>query len=361
MKQSDSDLLQALHAGIFEEPLLQGFLAMLRERTGAFATTLIVRTIDREMVFYQSQSGGSPSHLHQLYLDEYAWDPLAYRHVQEGRVYRLPELIDPDDPVHRGMLKDLMAPQGLTDFCSVRVAEPSGAEAWLGCVGCGLMEAEAHALLDLTVPHLRIAMQTFIALERERLRTRVTSEAIGRLSFGWMLLDAHCRIMDCTPDIDSLMSRTGAMRRGPENRLVPASAAIGRDLAALVHAFATGAENRPRVLTLSRDPLVDMLVTTAPERAIVGTRPVALAYVRGDHWSQGRRYDQLGDLFGLTPSEARLAWAFAAGRSMNEAATELGISIETARTYSKRVFHKTGARGQADLVRIILTSLLAVM
>jgi len=39
----------------------------------------------------------------------------------------------------------------------------------------------------------------------------------------------------------------------------------------------------------------------------------------------------------------------------------MNISIETARTYSKKIFAKTGARNQAGLVRIILTSVLAIM
>ena len=39
---------------------------------------------------------------------------------------------------------------------------------------------------------------------------------------------------------------------------------------------------------------------------------------------------------------------------------ELGITIETARHYSKIIFAKTGARRQVELVRNILTSVLAI-
>lgn len=58
-------------------------------------------------------------------------------------------------------------------------------------------------------------------------------------------------------------------------------------------------------------------------------------------------------LFGLAPSEARLAAEIAGGASLSEAADRLGVTIETARNYSKRVFAKTRTRGQADLVRRI--------
>jgi DNA-binding CsgD family transcriptional regulator len=62
-------------------------------------------------------------------------------------------------------------------------------------------------------------------------------------------------------------------------------------------------------------------------------------------------------LHGLSRMEARLAWALCQGSSLNEAAEELGLTRETARNYSKRIYTKVGARGQADLVRLILTGI----
>ncbi|MFT3977068.1 MAG: hypothetical protein QM688_08160 [Sphingomonas bacterium] len=59
-------------------------------------------------------------------------------------------------------------------------------------------------------------------------------------------------------------------------------------------------------------------------------------------------------LHGLTRSEARLAAALAGGESIAEAAARIGLTIETARNYSKRIYAKTGARGQGDLIRLLL-------
>ena len=59
--------------------------------------------------------------------------------------------------------------------------------------------------------------------------------------------------------------------------------------------------------------------------------------------------------FGLAPAEARLAARLVDGDSLAGAAAALGLTIETARTYSKRLFMKTGTRGPSDLVRLILT------
>ena len=65
-------------------------------------------------------------------------------------------------------------------------------------------------------------------------------------------------------------------------------------------------------------------------------------------------------LFGLTTSEARLAIAMSQGKTITEAAGELNLTTETARNYSKRIYAKTDTRGQADLVRILLASVVAL-
>ena len=43
-----------------------------------------------------------------------------------------------------------------------------------------------------------------------------------------------------------------------------------------------------------------------------------------------------------------------------EAAEELGLTVETARNYSKKIYAKTDARGHADLVRVILSGVIAL-
>jgi DNA-binding CsgD family transcriptional regulator len=64
----------------------------------------------------------------------------------------------------------------------------------------------------------------------------------------------------------------------------------------------------------------------------------------------------LSGLFGLTRSEALLARALTSGKTLEESAQELGITISSARTYLKRAFGKTNTNRQAELIRLILTS-----
>jgi DNA-binding CsgD family transcriptional regulator len=58
---------------------------------------------------------------------------------------------------------------------------------------------------------------------------------------------------------------------------------------------------------------------------------------------------------GLSPAESGLAARLVNGLSLRQAAADLGISDNTARSHLKHVFAKTGARRQSDLVRRALT------
>lgn len=57
--------------------------------------------------------------------------------------------------------------------------------------------------------------------------------------------------------------------------------------------------------------------------------------------------------FKLTPSQARLAALLHDGVSVKQAASQLGITEGTARQYLRRIFAKTGANRQIDLIREI--------
>jgi DNA-binding CsgD family transcriptional regulator len=59
-------------------------------------------------------------------------------------------------------------------------------------------------------------------------------------------------------------------------------------------------------------------------------------------------------LYGLTPAEAKVAAGLAEGRTSAEIAARHSVSIGTLRNQLKAVFFKTGARRQAELVRLVL-------
>ena len=85
-------------------------------------------------------------------------------------------------------------------------------------------------------------------------------------------------------------------------------------------------EERPAVLVFIRDP----------------EAPIAVA--------------QLRELFGFTRTEAAVAAALGQGQSLEDIATDMGISLATVRTHLKRILAKTGTHRQAQAVALLARS-----
>ena len=63
---------------------------------------------------------------------------------------------------------------------------------------------------------------------------------------------------------------------------------------------------------------------------------------------------EVARIFGLTKTEARLTLAIVNGMTAAEYSEKYGISINTAYSQIKEVLAKTGARRQAELVKLVL-------
>lgn len=335
------ELLVPLHDGVFEQPMWHTFLARLRRAAGVEYAGIVLHSPDAgERVRLTSASVEWPAAL-----DALIGDPGAMR---EGRVYSGGELAE-------GVEIDAL---GLR---AMRIASGSGLDAVVVLAAARELGADIAGLLSALAPHLQVALRVFASLERERARSQMSAQLFARINFGWISLDAAGRIVDCDLQAERLLQQSGALARGHYDRLTPPSPQVDRQLTALVREFAANPRARPRAINLSHDPWIDILVAPLRVEALAGgTDAVAVVYFRGDRSSRDTRAEQLVDLFDLTPSEARMAWSMAQGLSIAEAAAEHGLTIETARNYSKRIYAKTGARGQVDLVRHVLTGVLAL-
>src|SRR5690606_15731499 len=66
------------------------------------------------------------------------------------------------------------------------------------------------------------------------------------------------------------------------------------------------------------------------------------------------------DLFTFTPAETALALELANGLSLEEAALKLGITRNTGRAHLRSIFAKTGIKRQAELVKVLLNSIVSL-
>lgn len=308
-----------------------------------------------------SSSGDIPANLIDLFAARYRNDQLLSRLMREGRVYALEELLEMGGEDDLRYFEEFLSPLGISHLRAMRLQDESGIDAWLIISASEPIGADVSNLLVALTPHLRAALRVLATLERERARSMISAQAFRRMNFGWISVDAKGRIVDMDDQAETMLRQSSVLRRGPYDRLTPQSPAIDRQLTALLREFSADRRARPRAINLSADPWIDMLVSPVRISGLSSDNTtVAVIYFRSDRTSSSDRQEQLCDLFDLTPTEARLAWSMAQGMTIAEAAEAHGLTIETARNYSKKIYAKTGARGQVDLVRHILTGVLAL-
>lgn len=338
----ETDLLVPLHEGVFEQPMWRTFLSRLRAVAGVGLAALVIRPPEGGASVRLTAGEGDAA----IWLEQAL---LAGAAMRESRVYSGVELHETGAPAQPCPLR------------AMRLDDESGLSAVLVLAGEDDPGVAAANLMAALSPHLRAAMRVLAGLERERARASLGADMASRMNFGWIAIDARCRIVDCDPQAERFLQQAGALRRGPYDRLTPSAPAVDRQLTELARTFAADRKGRPRAINLSQDPWIDILVApVALESAALDSKAVAAVYFRGDRSSVADRREQLAELFDLTPAEARLAWSMAQGMAISDAAELHGLTVETARYYSKRIYAKTGARGQVDLVRNILTGVLAL-
>ncbi len=359
------DLLIALHRGPFETPPWDGFLHRLRDICEANYAGILFRPMDRPPNSPLELFAGPAAlpDIPRMYEEGfYRLDPYLNGNLEEGEVYGLDRLIDKGNPDHRRYVDELLIPRGLRHMLGVRVREPSGIGAWLYLGRDELPFPPDHSvILKQVAAHFRISLQTYVTMENQRVHAAISDTAISRLNFGWISLDATGTIVEASHQARHMLRRNGPLTASPSGRLTASGRDLNMRLSTAVSDIAQRGATQPRALSISNDPWLSLLlVPIANPIASTGRTAVMTAFLQDDENSMVDRHEQIAELFGLLPSEARLAVAICRGASIAEAAAQMGISEATARNYSKRIYAKMGARGQADVVRFVLTSVLAL-
>jgi DNA-binding CsgD family transcriptional regulator len=87
---------------------------------------------------------------------------------------------------------------------------------------------------------------------------------------------------------------------------------------------------------------------------LLNDQPAALAFLSDPEAKPGSRATVLGALYGLTPTECRVADLLTSGCELNSAADRMKMTFETARFHLKSIFRKTGVCRQQELIRLVL-------
>ncbi len=342
----ESELLHPLYAGVHDNPPWPLFLARLRAQTQADRVLLIIRPDDFSgptSLFQSTAAGFGP-----IELDRFAQ---ALSHpinaLRPGRVYALDEL--------RSLESTVVAARQGTALAALEIAHARIMRLRSGETNTWAVllhhrtdfRAADSALLSALAPHLDSAVDTRRRLEALTARAAMAEQALALLGIDQAALDSSGRPVAVPAEGESVRA---ALR--------------GARVAATLQSACSAVANRPsgtRILIRSGtdETGAPILVRPAPASPEGTLRPPqAIAVVRTDDREELAAGAQLlTEIHGLSPREAMLAQHLSRGTSLVEAGRAAGLTPESARNYSKRIYARTGTTGQADLVRLILTGL----
>ncbi|MBF5092611.1 MULTISPECIES: LuxR family transcriptional regulator [unclassified Novosphingobium] len=357
------ELFLPLIEGIHESPPWGAFMRNLVARTYARRAFLIV-TLANAMPAQEPTvlHVAAPRAAQEPPIDFRRLDALRlhpYGALRPGRVYALDEMLDYDHPARLAEQRAALHDMGIRYGRWLRVSAGGAADAWLLLVREREdFSATAVSALAVIAPHLTAALRTLGALTEQRLQAAMAQAALARLGVGQLAFDAGGRVMAADPWAEALLAFTPEPGPAPGRRL-QVLPDVARSLDAACAALAAGPAGGTRVIRLDERSALDVLLRKSDlALAEPCAFPAVIGTLRREHREAAREAVRtLAAVHGLSDREAALAHAISMGETIVEAGRRLRLTSETARNYSKRIYAKTGAAGQADLVRMVLTGL----
>lgn len=249
-----------------------------------------------------------------------------------------------------------------------RDARRLGVVAVLGSQRRAPFRAPEIELLTTLIPHLRRAVELRSRFDENDASRSVAQEVIEGMLTGVVLLDAHGRVLTANATARSILESRDGLALARE-RLHAVSntedVALQKAIAEAIEISERSEATGGAALTVARPsgarPYALLVSPGANAASHTAFRIASAVVLIGDPDTGLAAVEEVAmQLYGLTPSEARLACAVASGVSLESYARTNGINVSTARWTIKQALKKTGARRQADLVRMLLTGPAAV-
>lgn len=259
---------------------------------------------------------------------------------------------------------DFLRPKGLLDVVAV-ILEAGGGELTTFNVlrggRCGEFDGGETNLMRRLAPHLCNVHRFQSRFAEIRARRALLREVIDRIPTAVLAVDRYLRVVVTNRAGDALLAMNDGLRvsRG----VLEVYDCVARDgLRAAVSSLAAmqlgcgacasvsvpiGRPSRGRAYLATMVPL-RAVVTTAS-----GGQACCLLFIDDPALDEPPRLERIQQLWGLTAAEAKVAGLLALGLSPREISDRLEVSFNTVRSHVQKIYLKTGASRQGELVRTL--------
>jgi DNA-binding CsgD family transcriptional regulator len=219
-------------------------------------------------------------------------------------------------------------------------------------------------LMSALIPHLGRALKLQRDLGLVSVERNAAFDALDNMALGIIIIDSDARIKFSNEAARQIAAARDGLRLTAGRLVVDESDgdSIRKRAQRLIKAALSGQMTPGEAFEIARpsggEPYTALISALGNSQTRVGWNTLdeqfAIVYVRDPYQPDETRAEILQRLYGLMPSQARLADLLASGYSLKDAAQKLGITIFSARQYLKLIFQKTSTNRQAELTRKVL-------
>ena len=225
----------------------------------------------------------------------------------------------------------------------------------------GPMDDASIYLLRMLIPHVQTALLLRARLAISDAGNLFSEAALDAMSIAAFLVADDGRIWHMNRLAGGYLEGAEGLR-SHQGRLTATDSRENAQLQFLI----TGACGEKRASLLpggamkilrpaARTSLHLAIVPAPAQNRLEERSPCALVFVSDPSSQLKSRASLMRQLYGLTPTEARLADLLLEGLEVREIAERTNTTLETTRFHLKRVLSKTGARRQMELVRLMMS------
>ena len=366
----DEEKLSALIGDIYDaalEPSL--WLKVLQDAArfvGGPASSVFSKAVVNKSGQVFHQYGLDPGCV-QLYFEKYIkFDPSTNSQIFAGvgDIISTKDFINYEEFLETRFYIEWARPQFFVDSASA-VLEKSATDVAMFTVfrhkRDGLVNDEMRRRMRLLTPHVRRAVLIGGLLDHKKSETAQLADTIDGLSAGMFLVDVSGRIVHANTAGHVMINRASVLR-AQGGRLIFSDPEADRTLADTFAAAGNGDAavgiKGVAVPVIARDgerhvAHVLPLMSGVRRRAGTSYAAVAALFVHQTALNTPSPPEAIAKAYKLTPTELRVLLAIVEVGGVPEVAEAIGIAETTVKTHLGRVYNKTGAARQADLVKLV--------
>lgn len=357
-----SSLVGEIYDAATDPALRSGALEQVSYFVGGCAATILSRDASRLSIEIH-QHFGTESRFRQLYRDRYVeQDPLLDRHlaVAAEQTIGVTDIMPHADFVATSFFREWVEPQGAIDLATVTLERSEARTTVLQVLrhrSRGTVDEAMRERMRLLAPHIQ---RSRLMGRQIRARSHTVDDlaaVLDGLSTAICLLDIDGRVVHANAACRQLFVDANLLTMVGD-RIVARNTQADKIFRGLFEIISDGESSstgrRPIQLVTSADGQHYLLHALPLKRDHGLPRDVAttVLLVQKASMLPSLVPDAIASAFRLTPSELRVLMAIVEIGGVPDIAAKLGIAETTVKTHLGRLFEKTGAGRQADLVKI---------